>query len=143
MYDILLTSSGDLPQHGQWTSGLAIIAQRAWIRLHMFEGEDLFDQRNGLPFLAWTQEKPPDLPVIGARVREELESIPGVAAVVDFLVEHIPSTRTLRFTGAVLVAAEEDPVRFSAELGLTPTGNTSPGIAFLTPTPIILGGIRV
>lgn len=82
--DALLADDGDLPAFTRLGSGIEVVRQRIQIRLGTFLGEWLLDKRAGLPILDWLQQKPPRVDAIGARIRREIETTPGVARVATF-----------------------------------------------------------
>ncbi len=105
--DVGLNADGDLPDFCRPISGLDLIGQRIAIRLRTHLGEWLLDASKGLPFLRWMATKPPDPVAIGAVVRREIETTPGVLRVEGFVSTWTPATRTIEITGTVVTTEGE------------------------------------
>ena len=110
-YDIQLDDEGDLPLIPIHTSGIEAVAQRVEIRLRIFFGEWFLDERRGLPWLEWKQQKPPNIDVIRERVRSEIRQARGVVRVESLEVALGVGTITIK--GVIIVA--------DASLALTAT----------------------
>lgn len=127
--------TGDMSIPTSLITGPELTAQRARVRLATFFGEWILDQFVGLPFLAWRQQKPPDVDAIGAVVLAELISTPGVIRVDSFEGAFNPLTRTVTFQGDVTIEivdpADEATLAFRIELG---GGNTTPAVIAFHPT---------
>lgn len=101
VYDVGLDSTGDLPARTGHITGLTLTRQRVDMRLRTFLGEYIADKSRGLPFFAWMQQKPPQVASIGALLRREIETTPGVARVEEWTGGHDPDTRELTYTCTV------------------------------------------
>lgn len=136
--DIRLTDAGDLPVPGAFVSRGALVAQRVRVRLRTFVGDWLLDGDAGLPWLAWLATKPPPVPVIVQRVREEIASTPGVESVDEVVGAFDPVTRTISITGSATV---DDGSELAAAivLGGKASGTLSPGALSIRVRPIPLG----
>lgn len=96
-YDLLLGPDGDLPQQLRLVSGDDLLAQRTQRRLKTHLGEVLTDRTQGLDFIGWVQSgAAPSL--IADRVRLELASVPGIAAVLTCVGTFTRATRTTTIT---------------------------------------------
>lgn len=126
MIDIQLTD-GDLPEVSRFVTGIPLVLQRVQIRLRTFLGEWVLDIAQGLPYLAWRAQKPPDLPAIAARVRAELATTPGVVRV-DRCTASLEVTTRLVRVEAQAVITDGTTAAASAELIIEMGGNTSPAI---------------
>lgn len=115
-YDIALGVDGDLPVRIRHIAGFDLIVQRVARRLRTFLGEWRPDHRVGLPFFAWAAQRPPDVAGIGAVIRREIESVPGVSRVDDFAGTFDRDTRELSYTGTIRTADGD------AELVVIPFG---------------------
>ncbi len=105
--DVGLGSDGDLPGVIRFVSGLDLIVQRVERRLRTFRGEYFADVRVGLPFFDWIQQKPPAVDSIGAVLRKEIETTPGVIRVEDWTGGFDVDTRTLTYSGTIRTADGE------------------------------------
>ncbi len=107
LLDVALDESGDLPAGGtRLITGRELVAQRIRMRLSRFLGEELLNQALGLPFLDWRAIKPPPVAEIGAVVRREVETIPGVTRVEGWSASFNATTRTVLVEGIVWVGAD-------------------------------------
>jgi len=86
LYSMQLAADRDLPVSGSRISvdKMSHIAQRIETRLQLHRGEWLLDTSKGLPLNEWTQQKPPNVDDIGAQIRAEIASTPGVVAVLTW-----------------------------------------------------------
>lgn len=97
--------TGDLPAVSRFTTGMELIEQRIRLRLRRGLGEWFLDPVGvGLPLLEWRQQKPPDVPVIVARIQTEIRTIPGVTSTRGFNGVHDPRARQLVISGDVTAA---------------------------------------
>ncbi len=124
--DIKLDSSGDLPEVGRYVEGAELVRQRVELRLGLHVGEWLTDRDAGMPWLDWSQVKPPPLADIRAKIRSEIGAVPGVVEVTALSVDYDPSTRTLRATGRAIVQADATRETIAIDIGI-PLGNLSVG----------------
>lgn len=130
---------GDLPHYTRHVRGPSVTLQRLRIRLQTFLGEWLLDASAGLPYLEWIGQKPPRLNEIGAFVRREIETAPGVISVDGFSGTYDAATRRISFT-ADIVIEELDEVVTIEVLPTGTTGNTSPAVVFSSGRgPIVMG----
>lgn len=91
--------TGDLPEISRFVTGMDLVRQRILTRLNRSKGEWFLDpEGTGLPHLEWRQTKPPDTNAIGTRVRQEIESVPGVASSTEWKVEHDNQANTVTIT---------------------------------------------
>ena len=91
----------DLPVVSRLISGLDLIRQRIRVRLGTHEGEVLTDATKGMPWAAWFETKEPPVSAILARVRREIEAVPGVIRVEDLAATFTASSRSVAITGNV------------------------------------------
>lgn len=110
-------------------TGTDLVLQRTRIRLKTFFGEFILNQTVGLPYVAWTQQKPPDVEGIGAVIRAEIEGVEGVELVVNFSGSFNLQTQTLTFTGQVLLSNENEVLDLRVGL-LDRAGNSQPMVIF-------------
>ncbi len=101
-YDVQLID-GDLPAVTQHITGNDLTVQRLEIRLATFLGEWLLDTTEGLRYLEWLQQTPPRVDEIGADLRREVETTPGVVRVDNWLGSFDVVSQTLTFTADVVV----------------------------------------
>lgn len=101
-YDIQLDEQGDLPVAPRHVTDIAAVAQRVEIRLKTFFGEWFLDERRGLPWLEWKQQKPPNIDVIRERVRSEIRQARGVVRVESL--EVAIGIGTITINGVIIVA---------------------------------------
>lgn len=125
-FDVALSDSGDLPVRTTHISGPDFIAQRIKTRLQLFKGEYLLDQRRGLPYLQWKQDRPVDVDAIGARIRSEIARTPGVTGVSDFEA----SFDSGHFTVSATISIDDVQARLEAEV-FSPDGNSHPAITLI------------
>ena len=136
-YDVGLDEDGDLQVHNYPVTGLALVLQRVRLRLLTFLGEWILDASKGLPFLRWIATKPPDAAVIGAVVRREIETTPGVLRVEEYTCTWIPAEQRIAIAGNVITAAGE------LTIAVSPLGtrtNRNPGLSILSRTIGRIGG---
>ncbi len=117
--DVALGSDGDLGAFNATVSGRDLVAQRVSIRLRTFLGEWILDASKGLPFFAWIASKPPDPAAIGALVRREIDTTPGVLRTSDFSSVFVPADRAITITCTIYTAAGE------IEATISPLGNAT------------------
>lgn len=136
--DLALDETGDLPLVPRHITGIPLVLQRVQRRLRVFAGEWVLDVTQGLPYLAWRQAKPAPTEAIAARIRTELEGVPGVVRIdtCAALLEVAP--RTVRVTARGVVQDPDAPdVRQGFELELDLGGSTTPVLISIT---ILSGG---
>lgn len=100
--DVLLDSTGDLPNSTVLGRGIDVIAQMIRIRLNQHLGEWFADVRKGLPWIDWKQAKPFPLVDASARIRIEVEQTQGVVRVEDWTESFDPATRRATFSGTAI-----------------------------------------
>lgn len=121
--DVLLNSDGDLHPITRLGSGIAVVRQRIQIRLNTFLGEWLLDRRVGMPILEWMQQKPPRVEQIGAFIRREIETTPGVLRVEGF--SSSLTGRDLSYSGTIIYdGGEADTI--NAAVGASPFESSIP-----------------
>ncbi len=128
-FDVALDDDDDLPIRTRHISGTDLVLQRVRIRLRTFLGEWILDQFQGLDYLGFTQQKPPNVVEITNLVRREIETTPGVDRVENFDGQFVNTTTvnpTIRITGDVILTGEES-VAILAAIGLT-AGNSTPAV---------------
>lgn len=103
MADFLL-ADGDLPLRNELITGRVDTQQRIALRLQRHLGEWFLDTTVGLPYEAWMEQKPPDLPSIVAAIRSEISAVRGVIGTQNFSGVHDRDTRTVRIEGEYLVS---------------------------------------
>lgn len=135
-YDVQLID-GDLPAVTQHITGNDLTVQRLTLRLGTFLGEWVLDTSVGLRYVEWLQQTPPRVDEIGADLRREVETTPGVVRVDNWLGSY--DGRTLSFSADVVV---DDGTVLS--LVVVPpaisAGNTSAGaIVQIGQVPIVRG----
>lgn len=107
LLDVALDDSLDLPAGGtRFITGRELVAQRIRMRLSRFLGEELLNQSLGLPFIEWRTLKPLPIAEIGAVVRREVETIPGVTRVEGWSATFNATTRTVLVEGIVWVGPD-------------------------------------
>lgn len=127
-FDVFLDPvTQDLPINPVHISGTDLVLQRVTLRLQRFLGEWILDTSVGLPYLAWVQQKPPDVIGITAVLRTEIATTPGVARVDDFTGVFAFQTRTLRFAGIVRLDNEE-AVTSEILVPIPAVGNSTPAV---------------
>lgn len=119
--------TGDLPVFPVHISGTDLVLQRITIRLQRFLGEWMLDTTVGLPYLAWTQQRPLDIPGITAVLRAEIAGTPGVLRVDNFTGTFNFNNQTLSFVG-LIVLDNEDAVTSEILVPATVSGNTTPAV---------------
>lgn len=130
---------GDLPQFTRHIRGPSVTLQRLRIRLATFLAEWILDRAKGMPFLDWIGQKPPRLNEIGAFVRREIETTPGVLSVEDFSGSHDVTARRASFTAKIEIEGLPDAVQIEV-LPMGVQGNTSPAVLFNSGQgPIVVG----
>ncbi len=122
--DVGLNANGDLGAFNRIIVGRDLVLQRIGIRLRTFLGEWILDSRKGLPFLAWIAKKPPDPAAIGAVVRKEIETTPGVLRVDSFTSVFVPATQEITITCTIYTDEGEVDATISP-LGRTTNRNPS------------------
>ena len=121
VHDVQLDNNGDIPIRTAYITGPDLVRQRIRIRLNTWRGEWFLDQRLGLPFLEWKQQKPPDVDVIRALIQREIRTTPGVVGVANLEVSLVQGR--IEITGRITV--EDVTLDLSAEI-LGPQGNSQP-----------------
>jgi len=136
--DVLL-ADGDLPDFTRIGGGVEVVAQRIRFRLATHFGEWRLDNRVGMPFLTWSQIKPPPLDSIAAKTRREIEAVPGVVRVDALSAEHDTTSRRVTVSGTVLT--EEGVVTLKiTPLGSPESGNRNPAILLWNAAGSLIGG---
>lgn len=128
-YDVGLDADGDLPAFCYAITGIDLVAQRLRLRLGTFLGDWVLDPTKGLPILRWLGTKPPNAAEIGAVVRREIETTPGVLRVEAYASTWDPATMAIAITGTVITASGE------LVLEVAPVGtrtNRNPGVSIFT-----------
>ena len=120
-HDVQLDNNGDIPIRTAYITGPDLVRQRIKIRLNTWRGEWFLDQRLGLPFLEWKQQKPPDVNVIRALIQREIRTTPGVVGVANLEVSLVQGR--IEITGRI--AVEDVTLDLSAEIS-GPQGNSQP-----------------
>lgn len=114
---------GDLPAFCRHITGDALTAQRLRLRLLQYSGDWLLDRAAGVPWLDWTQAKPPPLAEIEATLRREIETTPGVRRVDELRAAWDATARRVTVTAtAVLDDGGRARVTTASDRG----GNASP-----------------
>jgi len=121
VHDVQLDNNGDIPIRTAYITGPDLVRQRIKIRLNTWRGEWFLDQRLGLPFLEWKQQKPPDVNVIRALIQREIRTTPGVVGVANLEVSLVQGR--IEITGRITV--EDVTLDLSAEIS-GPQGNSQP-----------------
>jgi len=104
--DAALGDDGDLrPDFERISSRLAAVAQRVRLRLEGHRESWPYDLSAGLPYMAWSSQKPPRIEEIAAVIRREIRATPGVLRIEDWTGTWSPNTRTLSF-GATIIAED-------------------------------------
>jgi len=111
-HDVQLDNNGDIPIRTAYITGPDLVRQRIKIRLNTWRGEWFLDQRLGLPFLEWKQQKPPDVNVIRALIQREIRTTPGVVGVANLEVSLVQGR--IEITGRI--AVEDVTLDLSAEI---------------------------
>jgi hypothetical protein len=107
-----------------------VTVQRVSIRCATHRGDWKLDSRVGLPLLAWLRARPPDPDGIALALRREIAATPGVVRVLSLTGRFVRLTRSLSFTGSVLL--DDGTV---ASLEISPTAATgSPNAAAFAAT---------
>ena len=128
-YDVGLVD-GDLPSRTSHIHGFDVIVQRIDRRLRTHLGEWIADASKGLPFAEWIAQKPPNVDTIGAFVRREIETTPGVVRVTDWEGSFDTDTRTLSYSGTIHTT-DGDAEIVIEPIGDPSTGNRNPAIRML------------
>lgn len=138
--DVGLDETGDLPHFTRHISGPAVTLQRLALRLKTFLGEWILDASVGIPYLDFIAQKPPRLNEIGAFIRREIETTPGVIAIDEFASTHDAEARRITFT--VTIRIEDSPELVVVEVfprGVS--GNSSPAVLFNGRQGTVLAGL--
>jgi len=96
-------ATGDLPDVNRLIGGATEIRQRISLRLQRHLGEWFLDLTQGLPFERWAQQKPVRVGEIVARIRSEIEAVPGVIGTASFSGTQDLALRQVSVTGEFLV----------------------------------------
>lgn len=81
-YDVRIDpETGDLPKVPRHIKGDDLILQRVRLRVNTHFGEWFLDQREGLPYQDWAQQRIPNVDSIAAQVATIVRQTPGVNAV--------------------------------------------------------------
>lgn len=97
--DIRLDDDLDIAVPTRLVTGIDLVKQRIHVRLATHRGDVLRDAKLGLPWVDWFGLKPFPFATVAARIRREIEGIPGVVTVLEVTV-------TPDGAGSVAVAAE-------------------------------------
>ena len=124
-FDVQLDDDGDLPVRTRHVSGFDLIVQRVGRRLRTVRGEWLADKDVGLPYFGWFEQKPPNVASIGAVIRKEIETTPGVVRVEDWSGALDRDTRTLTYSGTIRTR-DGDASVILRPFGDPRTGNRGP-----------------
>lgn len=109
--DAALDSTGDIAAgFPRLTDPLAAVAQRVRMRVERHHNDWPFDLSAGLRYADWRQQKPPDASAIGALIREEISSTPGVLRVDDWTSTWDRDARRLSFGGTIV--ADDGVIEF-------------------------------
>lgn len=114
---------GDLPAFCRLVTGDALTAQRVRLRLLQYPGDWLLDREAGMPWLDWSQAKPPPLAEIEATLRREIETTPGVRRVDELRAAWDVETRRVTVTATAIL---DDGARARVTAASGGTGNASP-----------------
>jgi hypothetical protein len=95
--------TGDLPPTSRFVTGIELVRQRIRLRLQRGLGEWFLDPSQGLPFLQWRQDKPPNVQSIVTRIQQEIRQVSDVLGTSNFKGTHDAVARRLTVTGDVLV----------------------------------------
>lgn len=114
---------GDLPAFCRPISGDALVAQRVRLRLLQYPGDWLLDRQAGVPWLDWSQAKPPPLAVIEATLRREIETTPGVRRVDELRAVFDATARRVTVTAR---ATLDSGARARIDATGSASGNASP-----------------
>lgn len=127
-YDIQLTDDNDLPSVPRWVTGPALTRQRLRVAVGLHLGEWLLDASVGVPWSEWTQQRPPHVDDMTARLRALIASTPGVAVVQSFAGDYDVGTRTVTFSGNVLLVDQAEPEEVTVSTRVE--GNSPPRVFF-------------
>lgn len=105
--DILLDPDGDLYPTTRLGTGAEVAAQRCRVRLQMHQGEAIYDQTMGLPFVSMLSARPFDMAALLVLLQLQLVAVPGVTSIEDLagsqVGDAITVTGTLRLDGGEAV----------------------------------------
>jgi len=116
--DVLLTDDLDLRPRTALVSGDQLVGQRIRLRLQQVLGDWVLRQSDGLPWLDWLGTKPFPTDVALARIRQEIESVPGVLQVQTLAMTRSGTSSTI--TGDILTEAGVVPLVVSVGGGGVP-----------------------
>jgi hypothetical protein len=111
-------------------TGLRLIMQRIGIRLRRHQGEYLLDQTEGLPYIEWSQTKPPPVQEVGARIRQEIERVTGVIRVDSWTTTWDAVAQEITCTGEIITEDGDIPLTVSP-FSSTKPHNTMPVLVWL------------
>lgn len=106
--DVLLTDALDLRPRTTLVTGDVLVGQRIRLRTQQAVGDWILDASAGLPWLDWLTTKPFPEDTAAARVRQAIESIPGVLQVSELSVTRTGTAATI--AAQVLTEAGLAPV---------------------------------
>ena len=106
--DALLTDGLDLRPRTTLVTGDELVGQRVRLRLQQAEGDWVLNASHGLPWLDWLTTKPFPQDVALARIRQEIEAVPGVQQVQTLAMTRSGTTATI--TGDLLTASGVVPL---------------------------------
>lgn len=138
-YDLAEGADGDILTLSRLVTGIDLTMQRVRRRLDRFLGDCILDASVGLPYFEWSQQKPPQTQAIGARLRAEIESTPGVSGVTDWTSDFDRATRALSYTG-VVHTEDGDATLTITPFGAPGTGNRSPALRIVAERRTIVHG---
>lgn len=128
--DVELDQNGDIGAITRHITGIPLVLQRVKIRLQTFLGEWILDQTVGLPFLAFAEQKPPDVNGISAVVQATIVSVPGVNRIRSFTGGFNNLTRQLVFDGQIVL--DDEQVVETAIVLFPGLGNSTPAVIMFT-----------
>lgn len=126
-FDLAEGPDGDILTLSRLVTGIDLTLQRVRRRLDRFLGDWLLDASVGLPYFEWSQQKPPQTQAIGARIRAEIETTPGVSGVTEWTSTFDRATRSLSFSG-VVHTEDGDASLTVVPFGVPGTGNRAPAL---------------
>ena len=137
--DLILASGGDLPKVSLLGTGLVEIAQRIQIRLNTQTGGWPLDPTKGIDYQAMQQQREVDVRAIGAILKAEIETTPGVQVVLDWEGSFDVAQRLLSYSGRVVT--EEGEMDLVASAVPAASGNSAAALTvMLFSSGAIVGG---
>lgn len=126
--DVLLGEDLDMPVRTVLGRALDVTAQQIRIRLNRHLGEWFADTRIGMPWMDWVATKPFPLVDASARIRQEIETTPGVVRVDDWEEAFDGAARQAQFSGTAIFEEGDLAFVISPFAGST-THNRAPWVA--------------